>query len=366
MALDDVLGLLLARHRAVLTPPPHALIRADQLVLLGDRSVPAALRGLVGDPVPVVPGLARLPLTAGADADVVSLLTDLGSGAVAPVHLMQAAPRFRGGPASAPEILDADLPRPPAPDRRSRPVTVAVLDTGIAAHPWFTQRAWFADVKPDQLEVLDADRDERLDVLAGHGTFVAGIITQHAPDARIAVIRLLGSDGVCDELDLIAALDRLPPVDVVNLSLGCHTWDDRPSAVISAAVERLDASTVLVAAAGNDGDTRPFWPAALPDVVAVAALDAAGTGAASFTNRGDWVDACAIGEDVRGAFVSLTTPEQPSFARWSGTSFAAPVVSAAIARRIGATGARGREACAAVLAPPTRPGLGSAVVPGIR
>ena len=349
--LEDIVALLLARHRAVLTPPPQALIRADQLMLQGDGTVPALVRRWVGDPVPVVPGLARLPLSAGTGTDVLSLLADLGSGgAVAPVHLVQAAPRFRGGPATPPQQLSTPLPDPPAPDADARPVTIAVLDTGITRHPWFTDRPWFADLTSNQFEVLDADHDARLDVLAGHGTFVAGIVAQQAPDARIAVVRLLGSDGVCDEVDLIVALHRLPPVDVVNLSLGCYTYDDRASAALTAAVERFGSDTTLVAAAGNDADCRPFWPAALPGVVAVAALDSAGTGPAAFTNRGDWVDACAVGEDVCGAFVSLADPEHASFARWSGTSFAAPAVSAAIARTMGEAGARGHDAAATVLA----------------
>lgn len=331
MALPDVLQLLLARHRAVLTPPPHALIRADQVMLHG-AALPAGLGRWVGDPVPGAPHVSRLPLLPGVD--VLDLLADLPSdAAVAPVHLVQAAPRFRGGPAGAPQTLDAALPAPPSTGS-GRPVTVAVLDTGIARHPWFTDRPWFAEVRADQFEILDADHDERLDTLAGHGTFVAGVVLQHAPGARIVVVRLLGSDGVCDEVDLITALHRLPTVDVVNLSLGCHTWDDRPPGALTAAVEALGADTVVVAAAGNDGESRPFWPAALPSVVAVAALTADGTAHAGFSNHGDWVDTAAIGEDVRGPFVSLTDDRAAAFARWSGTSFAAPAVSGAVAHAL--------------------------------
>lgn len=342
MALEDVLPLLLARHRAVLTPPPRALIRADHLMLHGG-GVPSGLARLIGDPVPAGPGVARLPLLPGID--VLSLLDDLPpDGPVAPVHLMQAAPRFRGGPATEPELLDGPLSAPRPPEAGRRPVTVAVLDTGIARHPWFVDHPWFAEVGADQFEVLDADRDDRLDTLAGHGTFVAGIVLQHAPGARIAPVRLLGSDGICDEVDLITALRRVGPVDVVNLSLGAHTYNDLPSVALRAAVEAVHADTVLVAAAGNHGDTRPFWPAALPSVIAVAALDRDGTQPAAFTNRGDWVDTSAVGEDVCGPFVSLADDAAALFARWSGTSFAAPAVSGTIAQAIADTGARGPDA----------------------
>lgn len=343
--LDEVLAALLGRHRAVLTPPPHALIRSDQLVLR-TADVPAALRRWMGAAVPVVPGLWRVPVVPATGADVLSLLGD-GGDRVAPVHLLQAAPRLRGGPADMPEPLETALPDPPAPASGARRVVVAVLDTGVAPHRWFRGRAWFEDLPDDRLEVLDADHDARLDVLAGHGTFVAGILAQHAPGAELQIVRLLGSDGVCDELDLVVALHRLPPVDLVNLSLGCHTWDDHPSAALAEVVSSLDAP--VVAAAGNDATDRPFWPAALPSVVAVGALDAAGEGPARFTNRGDWVDACAIGEHVASSFVDLAGAAD-SFARWSGTSFATPVVVAAIARELAAGSGSAREAANALLA----------------
>ncbi|MGQ0843580.1 MAG: S8 family peptidase [Sporichthyaceae bacterium] len=355
--LEEVLGLLLARHRAVATSAPEALIRADALMLRGGGTVPGTLARWVGSAEPVVPGVWRLPVSTGTGASVPSLLADAGD-AVAPVHLMQATPRFRGGPADRPVPLAAAPPSPPAPARSARPVAVAVLDTGIARHPWFLDRPWFEEVTADRIEVLDADRDERLDVLAGHGTFVAGVLARLAPSARLEIVRLLGSDGVCDELDLIAALRRLPAVEVVNLSLGCHSFDDAAPAALAQEIDRLPG--LVVAAAGNDGSARPFWPAALPGVVAVGALDAAGDEPAHFSNHGPWVDACAIGEDVHSAFVSLDGA--PAYARWSGTSFAAPAVAAAVARALAEGGASAREAYAALVGgAPRRPGLGAVV-----
>jgi subtilisin family serine protease len=236
-------------------------------------------------------------------------------------------------------VLLADgPPAPAAPDPDAVPVAVAVLDTGITAHPWFVERDWFAAVPPSQAEILDADHDNLLDSVAGHGTFVAGVVQQHAPSARLRIERVLHSDGICDEVDLIEALHRLHsdprPPDVVNLSFGGFTHDDRVSVLLDRAVSELTARSVVVAAAGNAGSGRPFWPAALPTVIAVGALDATGTGPAEFSNHGPWVDEWAVGEDVSGAFVA------GCFARWSGTSFAAPAVAGAIAADV-AAGVRG-------------------------
>ncbi len=91
---------------------------------------------------------------------------------------------------------------------------------------------------------------------------------------------------------------------------------------------------VVVASAGNDAMSRPVFPAALPDVVGVGAFGPSGP--ASFTNFGPWVNACAPGIDLVGVFFSWS--DQPAhlqfrgWAIWSGTSFAGPIVAAAIAR----------------------------------
>jgi subtilisin family serine protease len=103
---------------------------------------------------------------------------------------------------------------------------------------------------------------------------------------------------------------------------------------------------VVVAAAGNNSCSQPFFPAADERVLAVAAIDADGH-RARFSNFGPWVDACAIGVDVKSTFVRgkwdkqhMHNPNNPApnfthpYAKWSGTSFAAPRVAGAIAERM--------------------------------
>jgi subtilisin family serine protease len=142
-------------------------------------------------------------------------------------------------------------------------------------------------------------------------------------------------------------------IDVVVVTAGCHTADDRCPPVLSREIDR-QPDTVVVAAAGNNGASRPFWPAALHSVVGVAATGPDGR-LAAFSNRGDWVDAAAPGVDVISSYVRLlpaedgvapgTTTRVYGAARWSGTSFAAPRIAADVARlrHAGASAGDARE-----------------------
>jgi subtilisin family serine protease len=195
-----------------------------------------------------------------------------------------------------------------------------------------------------------------IDVCAGHGTFIAGIIRRICPDAEIHVDGVLssfgdGDDGTLEE-GVTRALARVAPAefDVVVMSLGCYTSDDR-FPPLAAVVRRLAAGprTVVVASAGNNASARPYFPASIPEVIAVGALDASRR--AWFSNFGGWVDACAPGVDVVSTYFcdaddvgdGIATRYQ-GWAAWNGTSFAAPKVAAAIAQDLYLHGGSAKDA----------------------
>lgn len=371
---DAYLDRLMARHPdAQLVEHAGgrpALVRRGQLLVApheADTVTEAAHRWL--DHRDDRPGASVLWLR--GETDACELAGDLGvygrGHAVAPNHLLRAQPLWFSGPWGAPIPVEP-IPAPGS-DGARRTVTVAVPDTGLVTHPWWSGAQWYAAqrLSGDIDEVLDADRNGRLDAAAGHGTFIAGVLLRHAPTARLRIRRVLDSTGVGDELELLDAIAGLtgasgPPVDVVCLSSGCHTFDDRPSPLMADALARLRRSSVIVACAGNDDADRPFWPAALKQVIAVAALDADGRSRAPYSNHGWWVDACAPATDIASTFAHFAgTPRFDGYARWSGTSFAAPVVAGEIATRCAELDVDASTAADAVLDPTPHevlPGLG--------
>lgn len=376
---EERLNRLLERHREFYAvdsdQPSGAIIRRSEMLVPASHAsaVEEAARRWTDRRDNLAPlGLARF--TMRGDTDVPHLIATQFSpegqdALAAPIHMFRGEPNYQGGPGDAPSPV-VDPPPAPGKSSSSHAVTIAILDTGInSAHPWFPRGAWEA-VDPDVDDRLDTDNDYELDAQAGHGTFIAGVVRQHAPGAHLSISRVLGSDGVCDEVDLLQAINALrgrgsggkSRIGVLNLSLGAYTWNDRPPALLSQAIDHLGADTVVVAAAGNNASDRLFWPAAFESVVGVGALAADGSGRTSFSNHGDWVDAWAPGDRVASSFVSFDGPadETPKadidadcftgFATWSGTSFAAPRIAAELARRAQQQKSSPRDVLAAVLA----------------
>jgi Subtilase family len=235
------------------------------------------------------------------------------------------------------------------------PAKVAVIDTGITAE--IRGDNWLDDVhvpRGDNIDLLDVfplpGGDGLLDFDAGHGTFVTGIIQQIAPNAHIRVYRALDPDGIASEVTVACEMIRAvrDGADILNLSLGCQTPDDIPPVAIGAAldvireVERAEGrEVIIVAAAGNFGDTRPCWPAAFRRVVSAAAL-APDMQPSAWSSRGFWVTCSTIGQGVSSTYVqgqesALVDPDPnvfgpDSWAAWNGTSFAAPQIVGALAR----------------------------------
>lgn len=242
---------------------------------------------------------------------------------------------FHGDDVPQPAPDPGDIPGTKAAADPKERMAIYVLDTGIAPVPFDVE------TDGDDAEIPDEDGDGDRDPAAGHGTHIAGIIARGAPDARIVVRRVLTTPvGLVSELDTVHALQNAGDggAHLVNCSFGGTTLFDAPPLATERALAQLPPEVVVVAAAGNDGTERPHWPAASKRVIAVGAVGQDEAGAwrqVDFSSWGWWVDCCAPGVRIPSTFLCWDggddEPVFDGFATWSGTSFAAPAVTAAIA-----------------------------------
>jgi subtilisin family serine protease len=245
----------------------------------------------------------------------------------------------------------------PTPAPPFKPIRVAVLDSGIdGSHPDFqgavaAERS-FAGGSPlvDQI---------------GHGTMVAGEILaaagyrsdeqQTASPVELMIGKIVAGDGSIDvEAEARAirwAADN--GARVINLSLGARRDPHNPardqySQTEDAAVQyAYRKGALVVAATGNCEDVCPYrfadYPAALPHVLAVSAFAEDGATPAWSNRDNRRNDLAAPGVGIVSTYpFALTIPgcvdrgysvcaSDPDYRRGDGTSFAAPLASAAAA-----------------------------------
>src|SRR5262249_34421804 len=129
-----------------------------------------------------------------------------------------------------------------------------------------------------------------------------------------------------------------------NLSLGGYADGDVPPFALASALAQVKSTTAVVASAGNNASDRPMWPAAFQQVWGVGAVKRDETTRASFSNFGSWVKACTVGVGIRSTYVRFDeSPTCPSrtpenfngYAKWQGTSFAAPQLAGRVAAGVG-------------------------------
>ena len=287
---------------------------------------------------------------------------------VSPNHVAVLGGTIKGG--ATPELTD-EAPPPMNHSAATHPLVI-VIDTGAAAATlgmaaapqanrddhWLNQ--WeLADGDNRNIDPLDVLAPSGLDLAAGHGTFVAGVVRQVSGSARIVMVRAFDTDGVSTEATIAQSIMRAATIfeqngggGVLNLSFGLETIDGQEPAVLRAALDQLPDNVLVVAAAGNAPINRPFWPAASDRVLGVAALKEDGTTPAEWSNYGPWVDVSVRGEGVVSPFVEGVETQgsgapgdpfdpQPDtflgpnpFAVWSGTSFATAQVAGQLANML--------------------------------
>jgi subtilisin family serine protease len=400
---DEVARLLQGRgHQVVVhdTQPLQAGIADTDRVDL-DRAqemgghVPTLLTIAECEPIRGIPEICRLVRESiGPD--------DEGFPAISPQHVFSFTPHGVLCPATEPaEVSRKDRIYPAIRDEKAGAGTsVAVLDTGFirSASGHFFWLHGITDVDPDPLDhfnlgAMSDTPDGFIDPYTGHGTFIAGIIRRIAPATDLQVRRLdidlrqilsgspAYSADIVDEMRIPDHIRRAAwqGHSVISLSAGGYTLDDLPPISFRGMAKVLARhQSVLVAAAGNDASSDPFWPAAFDWTVGVGALDATSSALASYSNTGVNANVFARGSDIVNAYACgdyecFQPPDVGTIrhfhglAKWSGTSFATPIVAGLVAARMAAQNETAPAAVAALLAVAAAshdlPGVGPTLVP---
>lgn len=189
-----------------------------------------------------------------------------------------------------------------------------------------------------------------------HGQHVAGIIAAEGDNntgvigvaygAKIMPLRALGVDDIGSTVDIANAVlyaaglanssGQLPnaAADIINLSLGSSDFDVFLRDAINAAVNQ---NIFVVAAAGNENTSAPFYPAAYDNVIGVSSVDS-DKSKSYFSNYGSYVDVAAPGGKGLGSSQGngyqeriLSTVYANAYLDYQGTSMAAPHVAGVLA-----------------------------------
>jgi subtilisin family serine protease len=320
----------LGAPRGVMVEDNWRAVDHEWVVLIRPEQLPALNRGQVRivsrTPLPSA-GLVLVRVIV-SDQDntpgrAQALLRSLGATAADRNHIYD--------PQAGPEPSPEPSPAPAPPAAKGGKVRIGLIDTAINRK--------HAALKRAKINVRDFVGGKTARPTA-HGTGIASILVgaEKGHEGLLPGAELLAA-SVFYQADknatsatgattasLVAALDWMATerVPVVNMSLA-----GPPNEVLGDMIARVYADGVLVVAAvGNDGPaSRPLYPAAFEPVVAVTAVDRTSQ-IYRWANQGPQVDVAAWGVG------SVVARDKGGYEEESGTSFAAPIVSAAIAQLV--------------------------------
>ena len=218
---------------------------------------------------------------------------------------------------------------------------VGIVDTGIrATHEDLAGKVAYCAKSQGVLPVLGGSIQEGSCADDnGHGSHTSGTITANtnngkgvagvAFNSKLAVCKALGGplgQGSTADVANCIVWAHNKGAKVISMSLGGGDSTTLHNAVQTAWAGGGAGGTVLVAAAGNDGDSTVNYPAGYAEVVSVAATDS-NDARASFSNANADVEIAAPGVNVLSTYNSSDT----SYTTLSGTSMATPHVAGATA-----------------------------------
>jgi Subtilase family len=230
-------------------------------------------------------------------------------------------------------------------------IRVLLLDSGVAVDAPIAVK--------DRRNIVDPKNPHTPDD-HGHGTAVALLIHDLAPNAEFTVYKVADSTGRISEWDALTGIAAKSDAHVVNLSLQFGLLDKPKGCVVCGRESRASRSAifedivgqlakrtprpVVIAAAGNYQDKELAYPARFADVLAIGSV----TSRRVLTSDCNTGDKDQAGDPHRNHFVLPGGEGDPAKREavmtssggksWSGSSFAAAFASGLVAELLNRQG----------------------------
>jgi hypothetical protein len=168
------------------------------------------------------------------------------------------------------------------------------------------------------------------DLVEAHAEHVYSVIRQYCGTCEVRQVDVQGNMSIARLLwaleqarEIVLGVQQTTSV-IINLSWGTYTYN----AVLHDAIRGLQKlGAVIIASAGNDNTSRPFYPAAFDEVLGICSSSRYRKTKAAYSNFGPWVSLCAPGLHY------VSRPLQHGGVA-SGTSFASPMVSGVLGQML--------------------------------
>jgi hypothetical protein len=220
-------------------------------------------------------------------------------------------------------------------------ITITIVDSGISDDVNFQPA--------DKRNFVDPEHPTEVTDEHGHGTVIALMLRDLAPNAHLVVYKVADASGRVSEWDTLAALAVCAKVHVINLSLQfglenrvcevCGRESHRSrSAVFENMVgqfEKRRSRSLLIGAAGNDGLDRLAFPARFGTLLAIGAINSKGELSRESNFGKQYIEAgtqdsrfvCPGGDDATDPPETVGSFGKKDALYWHGTSFAAAYAS---------------------------------------
>ena len=213
-------------------------------------------------------------------------------------------------------------------------VRIALLDTGVFLHKELKCKVVFFK---DFINYKTLAYDDN-----GHGTHIAGILSEMAPDAELLVFKILDKNGggttekALKALEWIQENHKLWNIKLLNFSMGY--LPNAKQTIQNILVEKLEQlwedGITIVTAAGNNGpkENSITVPGVSRKVITVGSCDDVEKGLDVYAGRGP-TGCCIVKPEILapGTNIRSLALRDGAYTHKSGTSMSVPIVCGALA-----------------------------------